>query len=179
MIYNFRAIANYFIKKATNSKKPSDLTPMKIQKLVYFSHGTNLAVNNAPLIDSTFQAWEHGPIIPELYFELEYYKNRIVSELLMLKKVLTNSKDFKFEITIPFVDKNDMQTEEILEFISSELAPSSGLHLALITKKEGTPWSKSYSKNSNKTIDDAIIKDYFKTIIYREQMNTNKGDTNG
>lgn len=35
-------------------------------KLVYFAHGWNLAINQAPLIDDTIEAWP-CPVIPALY----------------------------------------------------------------------------------------------------------------
>ena len=64
-----KAIANYFLDKSI------DLTPMKIIKLVYIAHGWHLAITDKPLIEDYVQAWEFGPVIPDLYHEFKKYGN--------------------------------------------------------------------------------------------------------
>jgi len=68
------AVANYFIKKGIDTKK--SVSPMKLQKLVYFAHGWRLALYNSPLIDEAIQAWQYGPVIPGIYHEFKHYGNR-------------------------------------------------------------------------------------------------------
>ena len=58
-------IANYFIWLAKETG--SFVSNLKLQKLVYYSQAWHLALQDAPLFDEDFQAWVHGPVIPELY----------------------------------------------------------------------------------------------------------------
>jgi len=49
MTYSSFEVANYFIKKSLQEKRP--ITPMKLQKLIYFAHGWNLGLAGKPLIN--------------------------------------------------------------------------------------------------------------------------------
>jgi uncharacterized phage-associated protein len=44
-----------------------DLTPMKLQKLVYYCQGFHLALYDKPLFPESIEAWKHGPVCPPLY----------------------------------------------------------------------------------------------------------------
>ena len=57
--YSAKAVANYFLARAKESGET--LSPMKLQKLIYFAHGWHLAVFDAPLLDEEVQAWDYGP----------------------------------------------------------------------------------------------------------------------
>ncbi|MFQ5632018.1 MAG: Panacea domain-containing protein, partial [bacterium] len=58
-MYDSRLIANYFIDFAR--KDGVAISPMKLQKLVYFAHGYYLAITGQPLIEEEIQAWRYGP----------------------------------------------------------------------------------------------------------------------
>ena len=56
------AIANEFLRRAGSN----GLTQMQLQKLVYIAHGWTLAIRNEPLVNARLEAWERGPVYPEL-----------------------------------------------------------------------------------------------------------------
>lgn len=58
-------VADYLIKKAAEEKKT--LSPLKIQKLLYYTQAWNLVFNKKPLFSNEIQAWIHGPAIPEVW----------------------------------------------------------------------------------------------------------------
>src|SRR5262249_27032186 len=74
------AIANEFLNRALDDGKA--LTHMHLQRFVYIAHGFHLAINHQPLVDEQFQAWEFGPIAPELYQALKRYGSRPVIKLI-------------------------------------------------------------------------------------------------
>jgi uncharacterized phage-associated protein len=43
------------------------LTPLKLQKLAYYSQAWCLAWTEVPMFEEDFQAWANGPVNPELY----------------------------------------------------------------------------------------------------------------
>lgn len=54
--YSAKEIANYFLE--LSAKK--DISPLKIQKLVYIAHGWHLALYGEPLVqDELAEAWEY------------------------------------------------------------------------------------------------------------------------
>jgi uncharacterized phage-associated protein len=40
---------------------------LKLQKLCYYGQGFHLAMFDEPLFPDSIVAWEHGPVVPELY----------------------------------------------------------------------------------------------------------------
>lgn len=62
-------VANWLIKKIAES---GDLvTNLKIQKLLYYSEAWSQVINDKELIDGEFQAWTHGPAVPEVYHKFK------------------------------------------------------------------------------------------------------------
>jgi uncharacterized phage-associated protein len=59
------AIAHYFIWLANETG--SYISNLKLQKLVYYAQAWYLAIYEQPLFDEDFEAWVHGPVIPDLY----------------------------------------------------------------------------------------------------------------
>jgi uncharacterized phage-associated protein len=62
-------VANYILQlgKENVADGEYDLTPMKLQKLVYYCQGFHLALYDKPLFPETIEAWKHGPVCPPLY----------------------------------------------------------------------------------------------------------------
>lgn len=58
-------IADYFIWLANDTG--SFISNLKLQKLVYYAQAWHLAIQHQPLFQEDFEAWIHGPVIPELY----------------------------------------------------------------------------------------------------------------
>ncbi len=64
-------IAEYFIQLANDTG--SFISNLKLQKLVYYAQAWHLALYDEPLFDEDFEAWVHGPIIPQLYHEYKKF----------------------------------------------------------------------------------------------------------
>ncbi len=70
MGYSAQAVANCFLDLANKENK--EITPLKIQKLVYIAHGWFLAVTDKPLVDDEFvEAWQYGPVFPHCTTSLQ------------------------------------------------------------------------------------------------------------
>nr|VFK10583.1 MAG: Uncharacterized phage-associated protein [Candidatus Kentron sp. LPFa]VFK27150.1 MAG: Uncharacterized phage-associated protein [Candidatus Kentron sp. LPFa] len=74
-------VAEYFLAMADDD---SDISNMKLQKLVYYAQAFHLAMFDKPLFDEEIEAWTHGPVCPTIYHEykrfgrnpIEYEHNR-------------------------------------------------------------------------------------------------------
>jgi len=148
MAYSSLDVASYFIVRAKEAGA-KDLSPMKLQKLLYFAHGWYLAVNDAPLLTDRIQAWQFGPVIDTLYHETKRYGNDHIDQ------PLTRAWE---EI--------DEETNQFLDSIWDTYSPYSAVRLSNATHAEGSPWDQAVKKNGgvikkNMIIDDQIIKDYF------------------
>ena len=65
-------IAKYFL--STQDEDAGDtISNLKLQKLVYYAQGFNLALYGKRLFKESILAWEHGPVVAELYHEYKDY----------------------------------------------------------------------------------------------------------
>jgi len=64
-------ISEYFLNKI-DPEAGESITPLKLQKLVYYAQAWFLAFNSS-LVQEDFQAWVHGPVIPSLYVHYREY----------------------------------------------------------------------------------------------------------
>ena len=65
MCYISSTIAGYFIERSNQESAP--LSVLQLIKLVYISHGWNLALNDIPLISDKIEVWKYGPVMPSLH----------------------------------------------------------------------------------------------------------------
>lgn len=71
-------IAKYFIWLANESG--SFVSNLKLQKLVYYAQAWHLALHGEPLFSEDFQAWVHGPVVPDLYHNYKQFGWRPINE---------------------------------------------------------------------------------------------------
>ena len=65
-------VANWFTCSLDREAGDS-ITHLKLQKLIYYSQAWSLALNGIALFEEDFEAWAHGPVIPEVYQEYKEY----------------------------------------------------------------------------------------------------------
>ena len=71
-------IARYFIVRAYEDNKDSEMTNMKLQKLLYYAQSLFLALYGDPLFEAEIQAWRYGPVCPPAYrFYSEYERDQL------------------------------------------------------------------------------------------------------
>lgn len=56
------AVADRFIMEV-----PGGVTPLALQKLLYYAQGWHLAARDEPLFDEALEAWRLGPVVPKIY----------------------------------------------------------------------------------------------------------------
>lgn len=161
-MYSPKAVANYFIERVPG------LTPMKLQKLVYYSHAASLAILEKPLINEPVQAWRYGPVIGSLYHEFKRFGNNPIEE---------PSKDYYNggEI-VPSIDANDGDTICVLNAIMQGFGSLSAIQLSNMTHEPGEAWKKTIDKfegqelPSGVCIKDDDIKECFKNRFLEDRQ---------
>jgi uncharacterized phage-associated protein len=174
MPYDAKAIANYFLDLA--EAKGESLTPMKLQKLVYYAHGWHLALTDRPLLNEVIQAWSFGPVVRTLYNEFrEFGSGPITDRAKEFANPASASAEagrfFKFIITIPsiddYADEDNEYTKRLLDRIWKVYGKYTAIQLSNMTHAPGTPWdrvNKQYNGAIPKyaVIPDEWIAEYFK-----------------
>jgi uncharacterized phage-associated protein len=168
MSYDPKAIANYFLDQAKS--EGASLTPMKIQKLVYFSHGWHLAIKNLPLINEQVEAWEFGPVIPSLYRAFRGYGNQAVTAPAAagMEWMQAFYPDEKLVLapTIDDCPERAPFTKQLLEKIWKVYGGYTATQLSNITHAPDTPWKQIFDQHHGEIpkrtdIPTEMIKAYF------------------
>jgi len=73
MSYNVIQVANWLIEKSNNTDNGDLMTNLKLQKLLYYLQGYYLAVFDKPLFDDEIEAWQYGPVVPDVYYEFNAF----------------------------------------------------------------------------------------------------------
>ena len=78
MTYKALDIAKWLIKEA--GQYNITITPMKLQKLLYYAQAYALGMAGEPLFNDEIQAWKHGPVIPVVYNAYSKYGRDPITE---------------------------------------------------------------------------------------------------
>lgn len=136
------------------------VSPMKLQKLLYFAHGWHLALTGRPLIDETVEAWEYGPVIPSVYHAFKEYGATRIADL--YAGVKFDGKGWRIEV--PRMQEADSHSRDLLDRILHVYNGYTGVQLSNLTHLPGTPWSKtreSAQGHRSVPIGDGLIREYF------------------
>jgi uncharacterized phage-associated protein len=131
--------AEYLIWLAHENEDP--ITNLKLQKLMYYAQGFSLAKLGQPLFDGQIVAWQHGPVVKEIYEHYKGYK----SDPLPVNPIRHN--------------RYKGHEKEILEKVYELYGKFSGWALRNITHEEPI-WKNA---QENETISPAKLKEYFIT----------------
>ena len=148
MAYSAVSVANSIIK-LTKEKGINDLTPMKIQKLMYFAQFFYLKnFEDGVLIDDNFVRWRFGPVIPSLYYQLTYYGSNPVYEYI---QHLTPDNE---AIVYMMADK-DYISWAFINKVINKFGYLDIFSLSALTHRDNSSWS-------NGEIDTVITTDQMK-----------------
>ena len=121
-----------------------DVTPLKLQKLLYYCQGYALAFTGKPLFLEPIEAWRLGPVVNSVYQEYKKYKSGNIP---------------LDEINKP--DNIDDTAASIAAMVIDTEGKLSGIALAKATHKE-RPWKETFSgAYHNDIIPIKLIQEFF------------------
>lgn len=135
------------------NKFDESISPMKLQKLCYYSQGFFMALNSGDtLFDDDFQSWQHGPVIKDLYTEYKDFGWKQICKEIDISEYEENSKEDNF----------------LVEIVNS-FGSYDGSTLSMMTHNE-TPWLSARgnipeNEASTEIITKESIFNYFKSQI--------------
>lgn len=72
-------IIPYLLKPSPKSSL-SLITPLKLQKLLYYSQAWSLVFRGKPLFSENIEAWIHGPVVPPVYQHFKQYGYNVLPD---------------------------------------------------------------------------------------------------
>ncbi len=136
-------IADYFLSNI-DEESGDNVSNLKLQKLLYYAQGFHLALFGKPLFEEAILAWQHGPVVPEIYHRFKHYA----------ANALPPPEKFDRSKYAPAIS-------ELLDEILSVYGQYSALKLRSMTHEE-PPWSQTAI---NHRIPDHAMRDFFKTLV--------------
>ncbi|AXU28781.1 TPA: DUF4065 domain-containing protein [Clostridioides difficile] len=141
--YNAMDIAKYVLWYC-EKKNNFAISNLKLQKILYYIQGRYVARYGEPLFDDIIEAWDYGPVVPEVYFSYNDYGNRAIlgEELDDINVIDESDREFINEITKPMIKKD---VWKIVKQTHSE-----------------DPWKYSYAIGRNEEISIWDMEEWFK-----------------
>lgn len=148
-MYLAKQISDWILSKV-NTEAGDTISPLKLQKLLYYCQAWHLTVYNQPLFDENIEAWAHGPVVPSQYSRFAYI---LRNEQIKPKSINLDVPSFSSE------------TEELLIEVLETYGEHSANYLENLTHKE-KPWiiargdTPVYERSSNVISHDSMISYY-------------------
>lgn len=160
-------VTNHLLHLAYSKKDDDDLSPLRVQKLLYFLHGWYLAVTGTCLLSEPFIRGKYGPVLVSLETELKRYGALPVADYI---KRWDGEKGAEVAY---FVNLSVLpQFAAILENVWAQYRRLSTAQLSSISHSEASPWAHTAP---GKAIDNELIKQEFLSIArYNRQSSTTR-----
>lgn len=155
MPYNTKSIANYFIDLAEASGEK--LSPMKLQKLVYYAVGWFAGHTGQPLVDEPVEAWQYGPVFPSLYQEFKRFGSGAITD-----KAVDFYNGFHRRVV---EHPQDPQVRKFLDNVWTSYGKYTAISLSEMTHATDSPWDITWRSSNgvrNKDIPFEVMQTHFK-----------------
>ena len=158
MAHNAKDVANEIIRRGAETHRI--FTHLQVQKLVYYCHAWMLGIHGKPLINQSIAAWQHGPVIEDLYHTLKKHGRNQVQ-------------------IIPSVRPERYAAEEtgLIDQVLHLYGGLSGVELSSSTHSAGSPWDQTVQEGytRNLVIPNDLIQSYYGKVYQdhlKEQQET-------
>lgn len=142
-----RQVAEYFLSKVDEDAGDS-ISNLKLQKLVYYAQAYHLAMYGLPLIPEPVEAWEHGPVVPDLYHSFKEHGSQPIPP----------SDDFD-------ASAYDERTRELLDEVYEVFGQYSAAKLRNLTHAE-RPWKEAYANGARgRVISHSAMREFYKDFV--------------
>jgi len=121
------------------------ISPMKLQKLLYFVYKKYLQNTGKPLFDEYFEVWQHGPVLPSVYYEFKGASRGYIDRYAYFG-----------DSVIRLVSESHEDVYAALNYVLDKYWWYSATELSGMTHRDGTAWSQSLARSDLYLIDDEI-----------------------
>ena len=150
MTYDARQVANWFVARAARDGK--GLSIMSLLKLTYIAHGWHLELQGAPLFGNRIEAWQYGPVIPDVYHAFRKQGINVTGAV--------NVQSASF----------DAADEDLLEQVWDIYGSLAPFRLSDLTHVAGGPWDIASKMGGNyASIPDELIRQHYALLRQKAQ----------
>lgn len=141
------------------------VSPMKLQKLLYYCHADFLVMTGRPLVRQEFEAWEFGPVIPSLFHEFKSFEAKPIECRAFIFNPVTCNRELALPGNLGDYAPVVRSTFEIYSRCTASA-------LSNMSHSESGPWAETlrrFSRGSlrGRCIDNEVILRYHETPVDR------------
>ncbi len=114
-----------------------DITPMKLQKLVYLVFKNYYQDTKSVLFQDKFEVWKYGPVVRSIYDEFKHYQGNAIKDF---------CKESDGSILI-VNEKSSPRFKKAIDTIWGKYKMFDGIPLSEMTHRQGTAWYKAAKNN--------------------------------
>ncbi len=119
-------------------KKDSiNISPMKLQKLLYFTYALYLHKTGEPLFADRFETWKYGPVVSSVFQEFKEFKDRPITRYATSGSQPPRMIDE--DVSVDF--------KECLDVVWDVFKRYTGTDLSKITHIDNLAWKKTIDNN--------------------------------
>lgn len=147
-------------------EKANEVTPLALQKLLYFIQGIYMMIFNEPMYEEDCFAWVHGPVYENVYNAFKSFQYNPID-------------DYRFVILKNRFKELSNEEKHVIDLVLDTFGMYSGKTLEKITHKE-KPWIEAREgytllEPSHKLIEKEDIRLYFENTSKEYNLSTIDG----
>lgn len=135
-------VANSILRRAFDESIP--ITPMKLQKLLFFVTCLYQRTTHRHLLTESFQPWKYGPVCSAVYDEFKVFGGQPIT------RYATDAKGYATAID----EGRSPALADALNIVWHSMKYRSAVELSRLTHVDGSSWSKAIEKHE-RFIDNA------------------------
>lgn len=148
-------VCNNILSRSFDEK--IDISPMKLQKLLYFIACEYYKKTNSSLFSEPFEVWKYGPVLSSIYSEFKSYGKEPITAY------AKDAKGNSYKIN----ENVEPTLKASIDSIWNSFKGMNAIALSQITHKEGSAWSCAYENYSDvidfrKMKEDTTYEEYIK-----------------
>ena len=140
-MYDVKSVAKYVISYCREQEYV--MSNLKLQKVLYFVQAAFLSTRHYPCFEEDFEAWDFGPVVPEIYHEYKIFGSSNIIADNDISRSMFSAED-----------------REIIDDMVDICSGYSASELVSITHSQ-SPWKDAYRRYSNNIISKDAIEEFF------------------
>ena len=139
------AVGNSILDRA--AKENIDMTPMKLQKLIYCLYKEYYKNTGRALFDERFEAWKYGPVLRSIYDAFKKFGANVI-------KGFAKSADGNVYVVNA---KSSEAFTKAFDTVWRKYSEYDGIVLSAFTHRDNTAWRKAIDQRKIYLLDSDIV----------------------
>lgn len=126
------------------------ITPMKLQKLMYFVCRDYIKLYGTSPISEQFEVWQYGPVLPSVYSEFKAFRSSPITEY---------AKDANGNAFM-VCESDSPDLTGVIDAVWRKYRSKTGIELSQITHKPESGWYRAFTEHRTLITEGDMKDDY-------------------